>query len=126
MRFVFRHSLFSCLLIVTSCGVAYATNYTWTGAGSAPKNYQDPANWSPSGIPGSGDQVVFSTADTVTFFNNAGASYANVSSASLTATQSGGDRLWGINNVLSVSNNATLNISGGLDVSPFSLAQFCR
>src|SRR6266700_1805396 len=47
-----------CLILSLVPCLLQATVFTWIGAGSD-NNYNNPANWSPSGVPGSGDQVVF-------------------------------------------------------------------
>ncbi|MCQ2390376.1 MAG: autotransporter-associated beta strand repeat-containing protein [Kiritimatiellae bacterium] len=43
--------------------VLVSASYTWTGAVS--KAWNEPANWSPQGVPGSGDHVFFKSADTL-------------------------------------------------------------
>jgi hypothetical protein len=44
---------------------AHATFYTWTGAG-ANSNWNTPANWNPSGVPGSADDAYFDVSASVT------------------------------------------------------------
>jgi hypothetical protein len=49
--------LLTVLAVSVSAGTAEASQKVWTGASSALWN--DAANWQPSGVPGSGDNVVF-------------------------------------------------------------------
>src|ERR1700761_2301308 len=46
-------------LIITAQALRAQTNYTWTGASST--SWNTAANWSPSGVPGSADNVTVVT-----------------------------------------------------------------
>ncbi|MBO6218798.1 MAG: hypothetical protein J6N81_04385 [Treponema sp.] len=49
-----------------SAATVWATDYTWTGGGSAQNSYwANENNWSPTGIPGTGDNVYFTGESTV-------------------------------------------------------------
>ena len=66
-----RMSLFITLLLTNlllfSTGVSIAGIKTWNGGTGTTLNWTTPGNWSPSGVPGAGDDIVFNTAGTLTF-----------------------------------------------------------
>jgi fibronectin-binding autotransporter adhesin len=47
------------IFLVLACAL-HAGNFTWTGA-AGDSNFNNPANWSPNGVPGSADKVTFPT-----------------------------------------------------------------
>ena len=42
-------------------GSAYAADYNWDDGGLLDSNWSTPENWSPDGIPGAGDNVIFNS-----------------------------------------------------------------
>jgi hypothetical protein len=44
---------------------AFAADYVWTGGGSDTSSWNDAANWTPQGVPGSGDSETFEKAATI-------------------------------------------------------------
>jgi hypothetical protein len=65
---VLRCSFALLILLFFSVQFGIAANTkTWNGGTGTAKNWTTASNWSPSGVPASGDDVVFNTAGTITF-----------------------------------------------------------
>ena len=102
---------------------SYATLYTWTGKGAA-GNWNDPANWSPNGVPNAGDAAKFvqdadlaitsgiSIASGFLTINNCGA----VVSLNGVVSGEGGIKLIGTNYVALAGNNT---FKGGVQRNSF-------
>lgn len=61
-----KRNLLGLLLVGFSFISLHATNYTSNGSG----NWNTASNWSPSGVPGAGDNVTISTGDAITLNGN--------------------------------------------------------
>lgn len=107
---------------------ASATNYTWTGAGQGtnPRDWTEPTNWSPNGVPGAADTATISGGDlgygittqpgsiTVMTLNLDVPANAVTLDGNITIP-AGGTFNWtsgDINGSFHISAGATLNISG--------------
>lgn len=126
------------LMFVTS--VSNAATKTWIGGTGTTLNWTTPANWSPVGVPVAGDDVVFSTAGTLTFTTGPAASIAfnslTISDGAVTITASasrtltlggnagtdftiasGASLTLGTNISITMASSATGDISGILTVN---------
>ena len=56
---------FAAVVSAFMCVMAHAMSYTWTGGGAA-GTWNDPANWSPNGVPNAGDDAKFELAGDLT------------------------------------------------------------
>lgn len=59
-----KRNLILCLALLLA-PAAWATTYTWTGAGEASdgRDWNNAGNWTPNGVPGPGDEAVISQTD---------------------------------------------------------------
>ena len=62
--------------VVAGCGSVFATDYTWRGRG-ADSNWSTAKNWSPNGVPGKDDTVIFDAQSTGTSYVDEGLAAAS-------------------------------------------------
>jgi hypothetical protein len=99
-----RYFLFVSLSLLTFL-TARATNYTSTGSG----NWSSSSTWSPSGVPGSNDNVTVAHGNTVTVNGNYTCKNLTIGDATSGAT------------TVNVSTGYTLTITGACSINPSNL-----
>ncbi len=81
------------LLFCTTEG--FAVDKTWNGGVGVGRNWTVAGNWSPSGVPAAGDDIIFNTAGTITFSTMPAASiaYNSLTISAGTVTLAGGSAI---------------------------------
>lgn len=93
-----------------AAGGAYAADYTWDNGG-LDSNWSTPENWSPDGIPGAGDNVIFdSTSNTVCITDSVVDNLVSISlNSGYTNTVTLNSDFVGGSNELTISGDLTVN-----------------
>ena len=116
MKFFLLLSCFTVLL-----NILFAQTKTWNGANSA--NWNVAGNWSPSGVPGTGDTVFFNSFNACNLDINASIASLRVSGSGGIIISASAPRILTINNngastpVLSVASGSFLSIGNGNGIS---------
>ncbi|HNH22379.1 MAG TPA: hypothetical protein PLY26_09555, partial [Ferruginibacter sp.] len=93
-----RTLLAGCFIFLNS--ICFSQTKTWSGANGA--NWNVAGNWTPSGVPGAGDTVIFNS------FNACNVDI-NPSIAALRVLGAGGSLIAGAARTISINNNAAAN-----------------
>jgi hypothetical protein len=99
------------LLIFNAEKSIYAASYIWSGANSS--DWYDSGNWSPSGVPGAGDDVTINTGFAQIGIGSVGVSGLTISGGTLQVSSGASLALNGTN----VVSGGTLDIGGTLTLS---------
>lgn len=129
------------VMLVVFVSVSNAGLKTWIGGAGTNLNWTTGANWNPIGAPVANDDVVFSTAGTLTFTTGPGANFSfnslTISAGTVTIIGTGGARTFtlggnagtdftistgaalviGTNLSITMANNATASLDGTLTIN---------